>query len=388
MSVLAAARLWFALTRVLAPSHRFDGGDLLMRWREVHAWFAGSPVYGVIRTADYPPGAYPVFWLLIGWTDASVARWIWSATTVALLAVFGWLLARATPTSGRAGRLMVFLIPFLGYASYATIVNGQASIVVVTCVVAGVLLLVRSQTAWEDIVGSALILVSLIKPTVTVPIVWVAMLKPQRLRPFLLIVGGYIGLVLLAGAFQPAGLVDLVRGWLGQQERVTLGRFSFNLQELLSLAHVSQWFLPVVVLLTLSVGYWVYRNRTVDVWVLMGVTSIVAMFWVYHRPYDDVLLFVPMLALIRVGWSAAERGDRTIAILLAIAMALSSLERPQLASERPTWGLLFSNKPLAVHAIEEMRAALWLAALGFLVWSVHREISARRPLRARPLGGP
>jgi hypothetical protein len=233
-------------------------------------------------------------------------------------------------------------------------------------------LLVRARTLVEDLVGASLIVVSLIKPTLTVPIVWVAMLKPQRFRPVVLIVIGYVGLVLLAAAFQPAGLEGLVRGWLGQQERVTLGQFGYNLQKLLASVHASQLLLPVVLLITIATGYWVYRHRAVDVWVLMGVTSIVAMFWIYHRPYDDVVLLVPALALVRVSGDSAERDDRVIALILALSLMLFSLERPQLPTERPTWGLLFSKKTTIVHAIDTVRAALWAIALGFLVRSAHR----------------
>jgi len=77
-----------------------------------------------------------------------------------------------------------------------------------------------------------------------------------------------------------------------------------------------------------------------------------------------------------------SEGDRVAAMILAFGLVVLSLERPQLPTERPTWGLLFSNNELAVHAIDAVRAATWLVALAFLGRSAHREISARRGVAA------
>ena len=73
-TVVAALRIGRGVWRLLRPSHPWDGGDLGMRWREVHAWFDGLPVYGQILTADYPPGSYTIFWPFLGWTDLDGGR--------------------------------------------------------------------------------------------------------------------------------------------------------------------------------------------------------------------------------------------------------------------------------------------------------------------------
>jgi hypothetical protein len=99
--VIAALRIGRGLERLLFPTHDWDAGDLGMRWREVNAWFDGLPVYGQIPTADYPPGSYPAFWLFIGWADFGVGRWIWAASTLALLGALVWLLVRESRTTLR-----------------------------------------------------------------------------------------------------------------------------------------------------------------------------------------------------------------------------------------------------------------------------------------------
>ena len=38
-----------------------------------------------------------------------------------------------------------------------------------------------------------------------------------------------------------------------------------------------------------GLGAWVYRFRRVDVWLLIGVSAVIARLWTYHRTYDDLL---------------------------------------------------------------------------------------------------
>jgi hypothetical protein len=38
----------------------------------------------------------------------------------------------------------------------------------------------------------------------------------------------------------------------------------------------------------------------VILWLLLGVTALVARFWTYHRWYDDLLILLPMIALFRI----------------------------------------------------------------------------------------
>jgi hypothetical protein len=382
--VIAALRIGRGLERLLFPTHDWDAGDLGMRWREVHAWFDGLPVYGQIPTADYPPGSYPVFWLFIGWADFGVGRWIWAASTLALLGALVWLLVRESRTSGGPLRVAVLLLPLVGYATYSTIVNGQASILVVASLTAGVLMLVRSRTWRGDIAGSLLVAVSLIKPTVSIPVAWIALLTPRRIRPAALMIVAYLALTLVAVAFQPAGLVDLIRGWLDQSGSVNMAAASgLNLQKLLASTGLEHLFLPAVLSVGIATGAWVYRYRNADVWLLLGVTSIVALLWTYHRPYDDMLMLLPTVALVRLAVGAPERRERLYASVLAWALILLALEHPQLLRPGRTHGLLVTDIEAVVFALANLRSAAWLAALVFLVREAHRT-TFPRPAAASP----
>ena len=63
---------------------------------------------------------------------------------------------------------------------------------------------------------------------------------------------------------------------------------------------LERWVSPGSIVLMGSLGVWVYRNRHVDIWILLGVSGIIARLWTYHRMYDDLLIFLPMIALYRI----------------------------------------------------------------------------------------
>jgi hypothetical protein len=54
------------------------------------------------------------------------------------------------------------------------------------------------------------------------------------------------------------------------------------------------------IMLMVCLGVWVYINRHADMWILLGVSGIIVRLWTYHRMYDDVLIFLPMIALYRI----------------------------------------------------------------------------------------
>lgn len=111
------------------------------------------------------------------------------------------------------------------------------------------------------------------------------------------------------------------------------------------------------------------------------------MFWTYHRPYDDVLMLVPLVALTRIATGAADRRERIAAGALVCALMFFALERPQLPQPLPTHGLLVIEVDLIVFATANLRAGIWLAALVVLVRHAHRAVfPAVTPSRAVPEG--
>jgi hypothetical protein len=77
----------------------------------------------------------------------------------------------------------------------------------------------------------------------------------------------------------------------------------------------------------LGSGAWVYRHRTIDIWLLIGVVALVARFWTYHRWYDDLILLLPLVTLCRLAKRGPSIAERRVATLLA-AFTLASLLAP------------------------------------------------------------
>ena len=55
----AALKLGMDVPRLLWAPPRPNAVDLALRHREVHAWFAGQPVYRELKRAIYPPCGSP-----------------------------------------------------------------------------------------------------------------------------------------------------------------------------------------------------------------------------------------------------------------------------------------------------------------------------------------
>jgi hypothetical protein len=112
---------------------------------------------------------------------------------------------------------------------------------------------------------------------------WLVLCLPGTLRPALFSILGYIALTMLAVAFQGFDLSSLLRTWLsrsleGATHEAALGAYG-NLHSWLAVLGLGQWNVPVSLLVLLALGYWSYQHRHEDLWLLLGVTAIVARFW-------------------------------------------------------------------------------------------------------------
>jgi hypothetical protein len=355
----------------------FNGGDLKYRQAEVMAWFNGEPVYGVIRSAVYPPASHVMFWPFVGWLDASVLLWVWAFIYAALLI---WLTRQTMHASGvQSGlaRVWVALIPLSMYATARSIEVGQVILVILPTLIAGVYLLRQpSPTFMRDLLGSALVILALIKPTTSIPLVLIAFLAVGRLRPAVLITAGYAGITGLAALFQPQNAMQLMRAWLAQDGRVRVHQTSANLHKLLADLGLADWLLPAAFLVLSATALWVWRNRSADLWLLLGVTGLVSRLWMYHRPFDDLLLLLPAIALLRV---AADRtaGD---AVRAPAGMLLGLTWLSTIVSRIP-----LREYPNLQQLLDGFQGLTWLAVLAFLLWEVRRTAHQRVTLSASPV---
>jgi len=98
-----------------------------------------------------------------------------------------------------------------------------------------------------------------------------------------------------------------------------------NMSQDAGMVGLQNFVLPIASVL--ACGAWLFRRRRTDPWILLGVCAIAARMGWYHRFYDDMLLVLPVIALIRILGSrgtpggAVDRTARIAAILLAATLA-------------------------------------------------------------------
>jgi len=387
MVVAAIGHHAYALPRLLAGGEVSTALDLQLRHAELQAWFAGRPVYGVIQPGDYPPASYVMLWPLLGWLTLDGASWAWAVSAFMLLGVIGWVsVAVAVPdhssprTAARwSDRWMpaVFLalISLSIYPTQWTVFLGQLGIHVIAFVVLGFYLLDRGDPEGRpgrDLAAAALLTLALVKPTLSVPFFWVAAFRPRGLRVAGLIVLLYAALSLLAGGFQPEGPLTLARTWLEVGAAETrLWDGMTNAHRWLTLAGWEGWAIPVSLMILVAHGVWTCRHRRIDPWILLAVAALVARLWIHHRPHDDILLIIPMVALFRI----ASRGLAGDASGVAAGLLFAGLWAQM---HIPIWA--FRDLPAFVPVgIEVVQTVLWLVTLGFFLAVAGRLRAANEP---------
>ena len=341
--------------------------DLKLRHRDVHDWFAGIQVYRTFTHAAYPPASHALLWVLIGWLPFEAVRWLWAATLVPILGGLAYLFANESRARTRAQRLLLVLVLLSITATRNTIGNGQLVLHVMLPLLAGVLMLARRPVDWRtDLLATLLILFSLIKPTLSAPFLWLVLLLPGRWRPTLLVATGYVALTCFAVMFQPDGWDVLLSYCRNLVDHTMQGHTT--LIGLLDAFDLRAFATPASAALFIAFGAWVYRYRRVDPWLLLGVAAFVARTWSYARPYDDLLILVPIVTLFRITQGGPiNRNTRLVAELLLVAMVICNL----IPGNVVAWA------PPGRYLIEAIFASVWGAALFFLLREAHREAEAR-----------
>jgi len=335
------------------------GIDLKLMQKLVQNWFAGIPIYSVSRYAVYPPASYVIAWPLVGWLDYGESRLLWTAVTLLSLAFLIRLCIRESGASTPLEMAFAGLMPLAAYPAGAIIGNGQLTIVVISTLTLSLLVLTRGEAGWKtELIASCLFLAALVKPHVSAPFFWIAFFIPGRMRPALLIASGYCAMTFLAAAWQDAGLLSLLTGWLSRGTDVTAKAGYANLQ-LTFASHGFKNFGPFASLFILSVlGVIIHSCRRVDIWLLIGITAITARFWSYHQWYDDLLILLPMIALFRVAKSASQPELPTLLAGTLLGICMFMMLAP---------GGHFLLPPPSAIVYMSVLSSVWLIILVFLV---------------------
>jgi asparagine N-glycosylation enzyme membrane subunit Stt3 len=134
-----------------------------------------------------------------------------------------------------------------------------------------------------------------------------------------------------------------------------------NLHSLLVSLGLQQWKLPASFFVLVALGIWTYHYRREDLWLLLGVTGIVARLWSYHLMHDDLLIVFSEVALYRTV-RQRQLADST-GILAAVLLTLTLL----LMLPPPT--RLFLFWPSLFRAAQVF---VWLCVLVFLISQARR----------------
>ena len=368
LGLLAALKLGDEFRRLLfEPSHN-GAIDTRNFHLLVRGWFDGRPLYEELTAAVHPPATYVLLWPLLGWLELTPARWLWALTSLVALGALVYLIVRESGADTRLEYTFVALLALSMNATGVTVGNGQTILHILPALLFGLLWLNRNpgrSPVWLLAVG--LLLFTLAKPNISAPFLWIALFAGGGLLTSLLIVLGYGALTIFALPFQQSAPAVLAQAWTARATAAA-GRGGYaNLHRWLAYLDLHQWMVWASLLVFVALGLSIYRYRKGDLWILLGVTAIVARLWAYHLIYDDVLILLPTVALFRISKrEGSSEGAGIVPGLLLAASVLAMLAPARLEHFPWPWSLTFTGG----HTL------IWLAVLGFLLHQARRDKKA------------
>lgn len=368
-TVVAAAGRWiYAIPRLVTDAAPWSALDLGYRYEEVQRWFGGLDVYHTLERLLYPPASYVVLWPFLGWLPFSSARWLWSATTLLACGLLALIAYRVGDPLPRRERLAVALLAFAAFPIQISLFVGQLPVHAIAFAAGAAWLLCAPRPRWaRDVAGAVLLAASLVKPTLTAPVAVATLIGSGRWRPAVLAGAAYVVFAVGAAAVQPDGIVSLHAAWLASTSTPSLIEEGLpNLHLWLAQIGLHGWATAASIVVLLAFTAWAWLHRRADPWLLIAAAAVVARFWTYHREYDDAVLLLVAIGLLRV-WSS-RHAWRAPAAGLFLALTW-------LALLTPTWAIYDLPRGV-VLTIQWAHAVLWLAIFAFLV-----SLAARR---ARP----
>lgn len=380
LTIAATLKLGEELRRLIWA---FDGGDIWNAWDlknlhdKVGLWFSGASLYTLDPSeySPYPPASWVLFYPVLGWLPLGATRWLWIAVTAAALTWLVYLLARLSGAKTRVELALVSLFLLAMNATGVAFGVGQWILILTPFLIVGIFALRQSPSWQRDLIAALCLIVTLIKPNISVPFLWIVLFSSGGWRVFGLTGLGYGVLTLFASLFQPTPLLDLTRQWLGQVASLSATQGYGNVSIWASNLGYSELGLFASILVFIVTGIWAYRHRRADLWLVLGVVAISARMWTYHNAYDNVVILFPMVALFRIAkrGESADGYDVMAGILLAATMAMMLL--PGQISSYP-WP---SNFPYWVgHPL------IWAVVLVFLVKFINRETARSSDLIKNP----
>ncbi|MCK8601042.1 hypothetical protein [Desulfoferrobacter suflitae] len=338
--------------------------DLKLRYWEVHLWFAAKKSSAGIWRSVYQPASFVMLWPFMGWLSLTAVRWLWAATTVAMLVWLVHITVRESGAVNKFQRRFMALLPLSMYATGATIGNGQLIVHILPMLLTGLLILRRQPASIKyDLPASLLILFSLVKASIGAPFFWMVMFMPGRLRPAIFVAAGYLLLTLIGITPLEAPTEVMMTS---VERSYELAAHSTEWGRDLRVADLAAWMrfvglknvvFPVSAFFMGLLGLWLWRHRAADFWVQCGVTGIWTRLLAYHRWYDDLLLLPAMIALFRLAHMDEDTSSRRFSGIL-FALMVPAMLAPGTLYVLPT--------PMNLY-VEILKSLLWMTVLVHLM---------------------
>jgi hypothetical protein len=372
MAAVAMAWLSYEVWRLLwqpppgstpQPSVKNVGArDLLERFTETRALFAGKAVYQVVGTASYPPASMTMLWPILGWPAFSTARWLWAVLTAVMLVWTARMVMRESGATTGAERRLAMLLPLAMYSTGAATGNGQLCVPVVACLIASLPVLLREDRAWPSALAVLGFVAALVKPSLAAPFFWMVLFRPKRWLWPMAIVAIYLGLTAVPALVQPVSAVQLSHEFVSRTGIAAAwgaaNHGHANLHSWLGAIGQPAWDTKGSLVVLGLLGVWTWRHRRADPWLLMSAAAFAARFWTYHGWYDDLLLLIPMIALFRLAKQSPSDRQKLWAGSLLAAMVCSTLAP----------GGLYLPLPAALtKAYLAIQVVIWATAFVFLL---------------------
>ena len=374
MAYIAAERLAYVFPH-LAGGLALDLGS---RAVAVERWFGGAGLYGH-NSSTYPPASYLLLWPMLGWLPFHLASQGWAWGCALSLGWLALLCVRHEAIGSHSARWLGAMTMLALTATSAVVWLGQLTSLVMAAILGAMFLLYPAHKTevgpLREVAAGALLLFSLVKPSVAAPFLWMVLWAPARWRVGLGVVAGYGVLTLAALWFQHDAPAEVAM-WAQTVNRnnAQLSEGYANSRAWLAMAGLKGWSHPFALVALLVLGVWTHRQRHLDRLLLLSVTALVARLWTYHNLYDDLLLAIPMLLLLQISLDAnAPNAARIWQARALLAALVGLLLLP------PDWMFHASIYGTVARAAFGLTLALLLLFLLRLarVWNAEAERGAR-----------
>ena len=360
LAAAAAKRLLLQSRELVAGTSYAAAFDLHMRWVEASRWVADLPVYETTKT-NYPPATYALLAPLIGRLEWPTLRAWWLVLCWAALVALSLMAASAVRRP--AARALAAVLPGVAYGTALTLGVGQLGLAALACGLAAVLLARRrSGVRWSALAG-ALFALSMVKPTLTAPWLWLLLVAAAPLAAAAA-VALYLAATLAALLSQPEPWGRVIAAWLDNTQ-LHMGRGYGSVADAAVVFGRASLALPLGIAALALFAFWSWRWRRADIWLLLGAGAVVARICTYHYYVDDLLALVPMIALLRLATGplpAPPPVPRVAGLVLAAAVVAELL---------PT-RLFDDYGPAVAAAVETVHVVEWLAMAAVLAWAAAR----------------